>query len=44
MQYLNVEEAPPEPDEPAAIEAYKAGNPEYQPYISQEELMKELGL
>ena len=44
MQFLNIEEAPPEPDELAAIEAYKAGDPEYQPYISQEELMKELGL
>lgn len=44
MQFLNVEEVVPEPDELAAIEAYKAGEPEYQPYISQEELMKELGL
>lgn len=27
-----------------AVRAYKAGDPEYQPYISHEELMKELGL
>ena len=41
---LEMEEVEPEPDEMAAIEAYKAGDPEYQPYISQEELLKELGL
>ena len=40
----NTEEVPPYPDEIAAINAYKSGEPEYQPSISQEELMKELGL
>ena len=40
----NAEEVPPYPDEIAAINAYKSGDPEYQPSISQEELMKELGL
>ena len=32
----------PYPDELAAIAAYKAGDPDYQPSISQEDLMKEL--
>ena len=41
---LGTEEVPPYPDEIAAIKAYKSGDPEYQPSISQEELMKELGL
>ena len=40
----NAEEVIPDPDELAAMNAYKSGNPEYQPSISQEELMKELGL
>lgn len=40
----NAEEVIPEPDELAAIKAYKSGDPDYQPSISQEELMKELGL
>ena len=41
---LNVEEVAPYPDELAAIAAYKAGDPNYQPSISQEDLMKELGI
>ena len=40
----NAEEVIPEPDELAAIAAYKAGDPDYQPSISQEDLMKELGI
>ena len=40
----NVEEVPPEPDEIEIIEAYKAGDPEYQPCISHADLMKELGI
>ena len=38
----NAEEVAPYPDELAAIAAYKAGDPDYQPSISQEDLMKEL--
>lgn len=42
---LNSPEATePEPDETAALEAYHHGDPDYQPYISREELMTELGL
>lgn len=37
-------ETEPEPDEIAALEAYRHGDPDYHPYISQEELIKELGL
>lgn len=40
----NAEEVEPDLEELEAIRAYKAGDPEYQPYISHEELMKELGL
>ena len=40
----NAEEVAPYPDELAAISAYKAGDPDYQPSISQEEVLKELGL
>ena len=40
----NAEEVEPDPEELEAIRAYKAGDPEYQPYISHEELMEELGL
>ena len=40
----NAEEVTPDPDELNAIKAYKSGDPEYQPSISHEDLMKELGL
>ena len=40
----NAEDVEPDPEELEAIRAYKSGDPEYQPYISHEELMKELGL
>lgn len=40
----NAEEVVPEPEELKAIRAYQNGDPEYQPYITQDELMKELGI
>lgn len=40
----NVEQIVPDPDEQAAMDAYKNGNPDYQPSISQEDLLKELNL
>lgn len=38
----SIEEVTPEADEIVAIEAYKSGDPDYQPSISQEDLIKEL--
>ena len=44
-QFLNnVEQIVPDPDEQAAMDAYKNGNPDYQPSVSQEDLLKELNL
>ena len=40
----NVEQIAPDPDEQAAMDAYKNGNPDYQPSVSQENLLKELNL
>lgn len=40
----NADEAKPEPEELSAFTAYQAGDPEYQPTYSQEEIMKELRL
>lgn len=40
----NVEEVEPDTDEISDIEAYKAGNTEYQPYMTNEDLKKKLGL
>ena len=40
----NVEQIAPDPDEQAAMDAYKNGNPDYQPSVSQEDLLKELNL
>ena len=40
----NAEEVVPEPEELEAIRAYQNGDPEYQPYVTQDELMKELGI
>ena len=40
----NVEEVTPDPEEIAALNAYHSGNPDYQPAMSQEEVLKELGL
>ena len=40
----NVEEVEPEPEELEALRRYEAGDPDYQPSISAEDLKKELGL
>ena len=40
----NVEQIVPDADEQAAMDAYKNGNPDYQPSVSQENLLKELNL
>jgi hypothetical protein len=40
----NADEVEPDPDEQEIMLAYKSGAPEYQPTISQEDLIKELGL
>lgn len=40
----NAEEVEPESDELRSLKAYHDGDLEYQPSISQEDLMKELGL
>lgn len=40
----NAEEDAPDPEELAAINAYNAGDPDYQPSVSQSEMLKELGL
>lgn len=40
----NVEQIVPDPDEQAAMDAYKNGNPDYQPSVSQKDLLKELNL
>ena len=40
----NVEQIVPDPDEQAAMDAYKNGNPDYQPSVSQEDLIRELNL
>ncbi|MCL1948427.1 MAG: hypothetical protein FWF59_01655 [Turicibacter sp.] len=42
IQYNHLEEVEPLPDEIAALEAYRNGDPEYQPTISHEEVLKEL--
>ena len=40
----NAEEVAPEPEELEALKAYKSGASDYQPSISQDELLKELEL
>ena len=40
----NAEEVVPDPEELEALRAYQNGDPEYQPYITQDELMKELSI
>lgn len=40
----NAEEVEPDQEEAEALNAYHSGYPDYQPGISQEKLMKELGL
>ena len=44
LQDILLDTVVPTSDELAAIAAYKAGDPDYQPSISQEDLMKELGI
>ena len=39
----NAEEEIPDPEELEAMNAYKAGDPDYQPSCSQDDLRKELG-
>ena len=40
----NAEEAEPEAEELAALNAYHSGDPTYQPTMTQDEVIKELGL
>ena len=40
----NIEQVVPDPDEQAIMNAYKNGDPDYQPSVSQEDLLKELNL
>ena len=40
----NIEQVVPEPDEQAIMNAYKNGVPDYQPSVSQEDLLKDLNL
>lgn len=40
----NAEEVEPDPEELAALEAYTSGDPEYQPLLSRDTVMKELGI
>lgn len=40
----DLEQVIPDPDEQDAINAYKTGEADYQPTVSQEELLKELNL
>ena len=40
----NAEEVIPDPEEIEAVSAYKSGDPDYQPSISQSEILKEFGL
>lgn len=40
----NIEEVEPTQEELESMSAYRSGDPDYQPFMSQEALMKELGL
>ena len=40
----NAEEVEPTQEELESMSAYRSGDPDYQPFMSQEALMKELGL
>ena len=40
----SIEQVLPEPEEQAAINAYQNGDPDYQPSVSQEDLIRELNL
>lgn len=39
---IDIEEVVPDPAELEIIKAYKSGNPVYQPFITQDELLKEI--
>lgn len=41
---IDIEEVVPDPAELEIIKAYKSGNPDYQPFITQDELLKEIEL
>lgn len=41
---IDIEEIVPDPAELEIIKAYKSGNPDYQPFTTQDELLKELEL
>ncbi len=40
----NAKEDIPDEDESLILDEYRAGNPDYQPYMSHEDVLKELGL
>ena len=40
----SIEQVLPKPEEQAAINAYQNGDPDYQPSVSQEDLIRELNL
>ena len=40
----SIEQVLPEPEEQAAINAYQSGDSDYQPSVSQEDLIRELNL
>ena len=42
--FFCIEKVLPEPEEQAAINAYQNGDPDYQPSVSQEDLIRELNL
>ncbi|MCD8053496.1 MAG: hypothetical protein LUF00_05545 [Lachnospiraceae bacterium] len=44
FRLANAEAVDPEDDEITALNAYHNGSPEYQPGISQEDLIRELGI
>ncbi|MCM1213275.1 MAG: hypothetical protein NC331_11515 [Lachnospiraceae bacterium] len=41
---MDVEEVQPDENEQRILDAYASGDPDYQPHMSQEALLKELGL
>lgn len=41
---MDAEEIEPDDDELQILNAYASGDPEYQPYMSQEDVLKDLGL
>ena len=41
---ISVPEVTPDPEELSALKAYFAGNPDFQPVFSHDDVLKELGL